>query len=249
MNTLECIRTRKTIRKYTDQPVEFDKLTLMLDAGAQAPSSGNIQNWKFCLIIDKSLIQALYEPCARQGCVSGAQAIIIVVGKPHQADRFYGVRGSRLYTIQNCAAAVENMLLAAHELGLGACWVGAFDEDKVAEIVGISEEGRTQAIITIGYPAEDPKKPARSPLESMTYFNGYGGQAPKLKKAHMYLKDYSIEWERYIKNAEPKIEKGAETIHKHIKHGMKKLKEKIDEHKKKKDEAKKHKDIPKPPNP
>ncbi len=131
MNTEECIKTRRSVRKYKDKQVDWDLITNILDAGKFAPSAGNIQNWKFIVVRKEDVIKKLAKASFDQDWMEDAPVHIVVVGEPEKASRFYGARGERLYTIQSCAAAVENMLLVANELGLGSCWVGAFDESKV----------------------------------------------------------------------------------------------------------------------
>jgi len=116
----------------------------------------------------------------------------------------YGLRGKRLYTVQNCACAVQNMLLTAHDLGLGACWIGAFDEDKISMMFEIPAIARPQAIITLGYPAENPES-HRKDIEHFVGFNKYGF---KIKDVHLFMRDYSVEWEKQIKKTGEASEKG-----------------------------------------
>ena len=171
METQECIRTRRSIRKYKDKPVEWDKVAQILDAGRLAPSAGNIQNWKFVVARNDSVRKKLAEAAFDQGWMEDAPVHIVIVGEPEKAHRFYGARGEGLYTTQGCAAAIENMLLAANDVELGACWVGAFDEYKVRRALAISEEAYPQAIITIGYSDEKPDMPTRTALEHIVYMD------------------------------------------------------------------------------
>lgn len=167
MDVLEVIYSRRSIRRYRDIPVEWDKVGKILEAGRAAPSAGNLQGWKFVVITDPVKIKMLAEASLQQYWMASAKVHIIVVAQFEKARRFYGVRGERLYAIQDCAAACQNMLLAAHYLGLGACWIGAFDEDGVKRTVGIPEEARPQAIITIGYADEEPPVPTKYKLEQV----------------------------------------------------------------------------------
>jgi len=171
METQECIKTRRSIRKYKDKPVDWDKITGILDAGKFAPSAGNIQNWKFIVVRKEEVIKKLAQAAFDQDWMEDAPVHIIVAAEPKKAERFYGARGERLYTIQSCAAAVENMLLAANELGLGSCWVGAFDESKVKRALNMPEDAVPQAIITIGYADEKPEMPSKVELEHQIYLD------------------------------------------------------------------------------
>lgn len=194
MEALDCIKSRRTIRKFTEQPIEFEKLGKILEAGSYAPSAGNIQNFRFILVTEKGLIKQLYDHCLQQEVVFHAQVCIVICGEDDKAERMYGLRGRRLYSIQNCAAAAQNMLLAAHDLGLGACWIGAFDEDKIRSLFDIEEQSRPQAIIALGYPDEHPPAEKKD-LQAMTHFNAYG---LKVKDVNQVVRDYSRKWEKGI---------------------------------------------------
>jgi len=191
MDALECIKKRRSIRKFLDKPVEWDKVGKILDAGRYAPSSGNLQDWYFIVVDDKEKRKKLAEASSRQYWMADAPIHIVVCNIVHYAKMYYGLRGERLYSIQNCAAAVENMLLAATALGLGSCWVGAFDENKVCEILQIPDRARPQAIVVIGYAAEQPPEPSRKSLENVTFLNRYGENAGRIKDINYTLGDTS----------------------------------------------------------
>lgn len=176
MDIEECIRTRRSIRKYKDQPVDWDLITRILDAGKFAPSAGNIQNWKFIVVRKEEVRKKLAKASFDQDWMEQAPVHIVVVAEPDKAERFYGARGERLYTIQNCAAVVQNMLLVANELGLGSCWVGAFDETKVKRILNMPENPVPQAIITIGHKDEEPDMPPRVEIEHTAYMDKWWGK-------------------------------------------------------------------------
>lgn len=171
MNVEECIKTRRSVRKYKDKAVDWDKVTRILDAGKFAPSAGNIQNWKFVVVRKENIRKKLAQAALDQDWMEVAPVHIVVVGEPEKASRFYGARGERLYTIQSCAAAVENMMLVANELELGSCWVGAFDESKVKRALNMPEGVVPQAIITIGYADEKPEMPSKVELEHTVYLD------------------------------------------------------------------------------
>jgi len=183
MNIEECIKTRRSVRKYKDKPVDWDTIVRILDAGKFAPSAGNIQNWKFVVVRKDDVRKKLSEASFDQDWIEDAPVHIVVIGEPDKAERFYGARGERLYTIQSCAAAVENMLLMANELGLGSCWVGAFDEAKIRRALNMPEEVVPQAIITIGYSNGKAEMPPKTELEHTIYFDKWfqKGQGYKAK--------------------------------------------------------------------
>lgn len=176
MDVMECIKTRRSIRKYTDETVEWEKITAVIEAGKSAPSSGNLQNWKFVIVKEPAKRQMIAEACLQQYWMSQAQVHIVVFALPDRAVRFYGVRGERMYSIQNCAAAVQNMLLEAHELGLGSCWVSAFDENQLMRVMGAADFARPQAVVTLGYPAEKPIEPIHFTIEHVCFFEKWAGR-------------------------------------------------------------------------
>jgi len=196
MEVFECINTRRSIRKYLDTSVEWDKVGTILDAGRLAPNSGNIQDYNFIVVQDEEKRKTIAEASLRQHWMSKAPVHIIVCADLKKSERFYGVRGNRLYSIQNCAAAIENMLLTAHSLGLGTCWVGAFDENVVSRVLNIPDYVRPQAIITIGYSDEKPKIPQRFPLTTVTFLEKYGN---RIKDMPSVMHDYSLIMERNLK--------------------------------------------------
>jgi len=173
--------TRRSVRKFLDKPVEWEKIGKILDAGRYAPSSGNLQNWKFIVVSDPEKRKAIAEAALTQHWIAVAPYIIVIIAEPEKAIRFYGIRGERLYTIQNCAAVAENMLLAAHSLGLGSCWIGAFDENKISSILGVVKEVRPQIILPIGYPDEVEAPPQKFRLENITYIEQWWGRAKDIE--------------------------------------------------------------------
>ena len=185
-------------------PVEWDKIGTILDAGRLAPNSGNIQDYSFIVVQDEGNRKTIAEASLRQYWMSKAPVHIVICADLKKSERFYGIRGERLYSIQNCAAAIENMLLTAHSLGLGACWIGAFDENVVSRVLNIPDYARPQAIITIGYSDEKPKAPQRFPLTTVTFLEGYGN---RIKDVPSVMHDYSLVMERNFKKGKAIFEK------------------------------------------
>jgi len=209
MDTLEAIDNRRSIRKYFDKPVEFEKITTILDAARKAPSAGNLQTWRFIVVSDKSLITQIAGYCIEQYWIQTAPLVIVVCTVPEKQEMYYGLRGKRLYAVQDCAAAIENLMLAATELGLGSCWVGAFEEDKVRSMLEIPVDVRPQAIITIGYSDETPEARSLSPIETIVYFNRYG---MRIEKLHIVLRDYAVEWQHQGKRLRSGIRNAARRV-------------------------------------
>lgn len=182
---------RRTCKRFAAQPVEMDKVLQIVQAGMLAPSSGNIQNWTFTVLTDIGLIRGMYSHALDQEPFLTATGAIIVCGNVDHAHTLYGMRGKRLYTTQNCAAAIQNMLLAAEALGIGSAWIGAFDEDKIAAMFGIPSSHRAQAVILLGYPAETADPKDLKPLEQVVFFNRFGN---KVLRPHLIYYDLATEW-------------------------------------------------------
>ncbi|MDP3990678.1 MAG: nitroreductase family protein [archaeon] len=199
VDILDLIKSRRSIRSFIPKSVSWENLMKIVEAGQYAPSCGNLQNWKFIVIQDHSKKEKIVEACYEQYDFLAASAFIIICAELEKAERYYGLRGRRLYSVQNIAAATENMLLEAHSLGLGACWVGAFDEDVVKSILGIPNEVRPQAIIPVGYAAEMPKEPSKYPLSSLVYIERWRGTKTDSAKAdHNYAEIISRKAESLV---------------------------------------------------
>jgi nitroreductase len=161
VDTLDLIKTRRSIRRYTKDPVEKEKIALILEAAEWAPSAGNQQAKDIILISDPQTKEKLADAALGQSFVAEAPIAFVVCANRGRSAKRYGQRGKTLYSVQDASAAVQNMLLAAHAAGLGACWVGAFDEEAVKNILRIPEDADPVAIIPVGYPAENPNAPKR----------------------------------------------------------------------------------------
>lgn len=174
MDLFEAIFDRRSIRKFLDKPVEEEKILKIIDAGRWAPSAGNIQDWQFIVVRDKEQRVKLSEACLGQYWISNAQVIIVVCSKTSKLRRIYGDTGKSVYSLMDCLLASENMLLAAHALGLGSCFIPTVDYDSIKRILEIPENVRVYCLIPIGYPAEKPNPPHRWGLDAITFFEKYG---------------------------------------------------------------------------
>ena len=183
---LDVITSRRNVKYFLPKFVSWENIAKCLDAARHAPSCGNIQNWKFIVVFQAEQKQALAEACYEQYEIVQAGALVIVCAEIEKAERYYGLRGERLYSVQNCAAAIENMLLEAHSLGLGGRWIGGFDEEAVKSMFAIPEEVRPQAIIALGYPKDLPPKPPKYPLETVVYFHKWRS---KMRDPAKYMVD------------------------------------------------------------
>ena len=209
MDTFEAILTRRSIRKFKDESVDWDKVGDILEAGLAAPSAGNLQNWKFIVVQDEEKRKAIAEACLEQYWMQNAAIHIVIVSEVQKARQFYGVRGERLYAVQNCAAAAENMLIAAHSLGLGACWVGSFDEDKVRKICRVPDYVRAEAVLAIGIPNETVPPPNKYRLHDMVHLESWES---KIKDPLWIMKEHAWSVENKLKRQAKKVDKKMSTL-------------------------------------
>jgi nitroreductase len=158
MELSQAILGRRSIRRFRTEPLPEGTAERLLEAAKAAPSAGNLQARDFFVITDGALKAQLVEAALRQQFVAQAPLAIVVCANFQRIAR-YGERGSDLYCLQDAAAAVQNMLLTAVDLGLGACWVGAFDESEVARTLQLPSYLRPVAIVPVGWPNEAPEPP------------------------------------------------------------------------------------------
>jgi nitroreductase len=170
MELFEAIRKRRSIRQFTSQEVPDDYLNKILEAAILAPSAGNLQSWHFIVVRSNSLKENLSKAAWNQEYVMNAPVVIVVCCDLEQIAP-YGKRGSELFTLHDTGAAIENMLLACTDIGLGSVWVGAFDEVKVAELLGLNwNKFRPVAIIPVGFSDEAPPVSSRRPLSEVVEY-------------------------------------------------------------------------------
>lgn len=193
MNVLEAIATRRSIRKYLDIPVEWDKVGQILEAGRLAPSAGNVQEWRFIVVTKPEIRKQIAESALGQHWIETAPVHIVIASLTEKIKIHYGMRGERLYSIQDCAACAIHMMLAAKEFGLGSCWIGAFDEAKIQRILKMPDDVRPQMILTLGYADEKPHMPPRYHLNNLVYLEQYSiGSAGRIKDMDSVLWNHNV---------------------------------------------------------
>ena len=156
MDVFEAIRSRRSIRVFKKKAVEEEKLNRVLEAGRLAPSARNMQNWKFVVVRDRATREKLMRAAKNQTFVAQAPVVIVACGTLTD----YMMSCGQLAHTVDVSIAVDHMTLQAVAEGLGTCWVCAFSESEVKEMLGIPDDVRVVTLLTLGYPAEAP--PARS---------------------------------------------------------------------------------------
>jgi nitroreductase len=165
MSLLDLILSRRSIRRYENKDIPEKVLQQILETGRQAPSAANRQPIHFVIVTDRDILKNLcdnlinrfvkYAPVAIVGC---ADIKSLLTGK---------------WAVVDATIAMENMVIAAWTLGIGSCWIGACNEKKVKELLKIPDKWKFVALLTFGYPAEQPKQRKKKPFEKMFSFNSF----------------------------------------------------------------------------
>jgi len=166
MDVMTAIQSRRSIRSYKDKEIEEDKLEKVLEAGRLAPSANNRQEWKFVVVREKDTRQKLAVASRNQHFVGEAPCVIVACA----TETAHVMSCGQLAYPIDLAIAVDHMTLKAVEEDLGTCWIGAFDEAEVKEILGIPERIRAVALLPIGYPEYVPSQTPRKMREETVVF-------------------------------------------------------------------------------
>ncbi|MGE5396839.1 MAG: nitroreductase family protein [Chitinophagales bacterium] len=156
---MKAIKNRRSIRRYTSQPVTDEQVKLLLEAAMYAPSAGNEQPWQFIVIRDRDLLDQVPNYHPHSSMIKQASVAVLVCADTRLSK--YDVD----YWIQDCSAATENLLLEVQELGLGAVWLGVYPREErmkgLRQLFKIPEDIIPFALVPVGYPAEQKKSENR----------------------------------------------------------------------------------------
>ncbi len=185
MELFEAIRTRRSVRRFSDKPLEEEKLRALLEAVRQAPSWANLQCWRFIVVRDAatkqkfsdlSYVESFVSPLgykanpARKG-LAEAQVILVACADPAQSGNIWG----QPYYMTDLGIAAQTLMLAARASGLGTVFVGVFDEEKVRALLNIPSNIRVVGLFPVGYPLEEKASgPSRKPLEEIAFSEHWG---------------------------------------------------------------------------
>ena len=169
MEVETALRKRRSIRSFLDKPVPDEIVNDILELANLAPSAGNTQARDFVVVRDIDVKTKLSAAALDQGFVKEAPVLIVVCANRKRSSAAYGKRGKDFYSLQDADAAVMHILLSAHARGLGTCWVGAFDDHRVASVLRLPEYIRPIAIIPLGYPAKVPETTSRIGLDELVH--------------------------------------------------------------------------------
>lgn len=167
MSFLELAQKRYSVRGYTDEPVSDDDLRQILEAGRLAPSAANFQPWHFIVVRDVSAKAQLAEAYKKDWFRKAPVILVVCVNPSHAWTRQDGHN----YGFVDAAIAMDHMTLCAADLGLGTCWVAAFDPDKVRKALGIPGYVEPVAMTPIGHPAVPPLPKKRKALSAIVHWD------------------------------------------------------------------------------
>jgi nitroreductase len=161
-NCVKRIQERQSIRRYSSEPIPDNDIEEILATGFSAPSAGNRQPWRVVEIRRQESKDRLASAAGGQSFLAKAPIVLVICAVPEESGARYGERGLALYALQDTAALTQNLLLAIHLLGYASCWIGAFDEKEVVDILNIPQGIRPIAIIPVGkQDGKSPSKPSR----------------------------------------------------------------------------------------
>jgi len=164
MKVIDAIKGRRSVRAFKRKEIEKEKIELLKEALIWAPSAGNLQSRKFYFVSSKKLKEEIAIAALNQEFIAQAPLVAIACTDSRIQQR-YGERGKELYNKLDVAASVQNLMLEAFELGLGTCWIGAFNEEKIKGILNLPKNLTPITIIPVGYPAEKLSAPKRKRRE------------------------------------------------------------------------------------
>ncbi|HXX34512.1 MAG TPA: nitroreductase family protein [Thermodesulfobacteriota bacterium] len=169
MDFLTIAKGRRSIRAYKDADIEEDKLQKILEAARLAPSASNRQEWKFVVVKNKETRKKLARAAFNQSFV--AEAPVVIVACATETNSIMSC-GQPAYTV-DLSIACTHIILQAYELGLGTCWLGAFKENEVKNILKIPENVRVVTMTPVGYPDQPPSQGSRKSLKQIVCFEQY----------------------------------------------------------------------------
>lgn len=174
MDIFEAITGRRSIRKYKDEQVPQEQIRQLLDLARLAPSWKNQQCWRFLVLTDParraSLLDAFPDDNPGKKALRTAPCVIVVCADPSES----GVENGMEYYLADTAIAFDHLCLAAHGMGLGTCWMGWYDEERVKAALGIPAPIRVVGITPLGYPDQAPGPRPRKELGAVAFYENWG---------------------------------------------------------------------------
>ncbi len=169
MDVMQAIKGRRSIRKFTPEAVEKEKLERLLEAARWAPTAANQQRWRFVIVTSPAMVQLVMKFAPGIFSTPSAFIVICVEKRPDTNPVFEATY------LADCSMAAQNMMLAAHEMGIGTCVALSYAKVAIKEILDLPDGIEPLLVLTVGYPAEDPEPPTRLELREIAFADKHGG--------------------------------------------------------------------------
>ena len=187
MKVFDAIRSRRSIRKFKDDEIPRAVIGKIVETMRWAPTAGNTPHLYAIVVENPGLRKEISAACVDQDWMYGAPTIIVICSKTSDLKKDFGKR-SEVYSVQGSAAATQNILLAAEELGVSSTWVGAFSESRIKKALKIPQSINIHNLVALGYPKRVPKAPARPPTYKIVKFGSWSSRVKGQK-------DFPYFWE------------------------------------------------------
>ncbi|MBI4441710.1 nitroreductase family protein [Candidatus Woesearchaeota archaeon] len=172
----DCLVKRHSVRKFSEKEIPPETLGLLIRAAITAPTAGNLQEWRFVAVTDSAQKDKIANACEEQLWMAQAGALIVVCTDDRDLEKFYGPSAKK-YAVQDAAAAAENMLLKATDLGLGSCWVAACDEEQLKTVLALPGFVTPYVVVAVGYTEEKAVTKPTFKVEDLIHINQFGKKA------------------------------------------------------------------------
>lgn len=179
MELMECIKSRRSVRKYTDEPITHEVIEEIIDAARFSPSWKNTQIVRYNIVEDKEVMNKIATDCVlgfefNTKTLSRATAILVVsyITKRcgYERDGSFSTAKEDRWEMFDAGVATQTFCLAAHDKGVGTCIMGIFDEEKIAELIELPENQKIGAVIAMGYPVFSPDAPPRKEVSDLVKY-------------------------------------------------------------------------------
>jgi len=170
----EAIQNRHSARKFRSEKPDWRDIIECIDSARYAPMAGNNYTLKFILVNDKKKIQKIAD-ASQQSFIAQAQYVVVVCSNPSRTKNAYDERGEK-YCKQQAGAAIQNFLLKIEEKGLATCWIGAFVDDLIKDILKVPKNVDVEALFPIGYEFKRYSEKVKIDLDNILYFEKYGNK-------------------------------------------------------------------------
>jgi nitroreductase len=164
MSLVDVVLSRRSIRSYEEREIPEDVLDKILEAGRRAPSADNRQPWRFIVLTDYEVKEELSKGSWNSFVKDSPVTIVGCADTSGLAKK---------WSVVDTSIALQNMVIAAWSMGVGSCWVGDFEEEKVKQLLSIPDRWKVVALVSFGYPAEQPQPRRKKPIEEIVSFDKF----------------------------------------------------------------------------